>query len=73
MNRLRYQFYVVMAATAQYNVVLIGHRGVGKTTFFERLRLGKNFDPSKIDPETLDLVCFDYLCTVGSTSVKVSG
>ena len=63
----------MMAATVQYKVVLIGNAGVGKSSFFQRLRLGENFDPSKMDPVTLGLDCFEYKCTVGSTSVKVSG
>lgn len=61
-----------MAVAAQYKIVLIGNAGVGKSSFFQRLRLGQNFDPVKMDAVTLGLDCFDYMCTVGNASVKVS-
>eukprot|EP00731_Ephydatia_muelleri_P026598 Em0018g698a len=66
-----YQCYK-MAVAAQYKIVLIGNAGVGKSSFFQRLRLGQNFDLVKMDAVTLGLDCFDYMCTVGNASVKVA-
>ena len=60
-------------AAVQYKIVLIGDAGVGKSTFFQRLRLGDGFDPESMGVVTLGADSFDYNCTVDGTPVKVSG
>lgn len=59
-------------AAVQYKIVLIGNAGVGKSSFFQRLRLGKTFDPVKADVMTIGVDYFDYHCTIDGTPVQVS-
>lgn len=62
-----------MAAPPQYKVILLGDPGVGKTTFFLRLRDSSFVDTESRPSASLGVEDMEYKHIIGDTEVTVSG
>lgn len=56
---------------AEYKIILLGDPGVGKTTFFLRLKQGEFVDTEELPTATLGVDNMEYVVKTGGTEIKV--
>jgi len=67
-----YVIVTKMASTPQYKVILLGDPGIGKTTFFLRLRDSTFVDTETRPSASMGVEDLEYRHKIGDTEVVVS-
>ncbi len=62
-----------MALQPEYKIILIGDPGVGKTSFFLRVKEGDFVDTEKRPTASLGVEHLEYTMTIDEVEVRVSG